>query len=275
TGTRCNISCTHCYVNSSPENDSISYLQYSTFKRFLDEALEKDFPKLEIYFTGGEPFINPEILEMLGESLKQADTTVLTNGTRVTDDMARKLRTIQNMSERKFFFRVSLDGPDEASNDSIRGEGSFKKARNGIQKLKDYGFESNIIITSMRSWPKKEAKVVEEKFVDLIVEDFAIIKGSSSLKILPPLRIGRESNRSRPYTAREMFTDTCFTEYDYKMLQCSSCRMVTEKGVWVCPILVNDERGRMSSTLTDSFVPYPMRSMACWTCRMEGMSCTN
>jgi AdoMet-dependent heme synthase len=56
-------------------------------------------------------------------------------------------------------------------------------------------------------------------------------------------------------------------------LQCSSCRMVTDQGVWVCPILVNEPAARMGETLADALGPYPLRHAACWTCHVYGVSC--
>jgi hypothetical protein len=87
--------------------------------------------------------------------------------------------------------------------------------------------------------------------------------------------IGREERRNRGYNEDELFTESCFINYDFRKLQCSKCRMVTEKGVWVCPILVNEPGGKMGDSLEDTFKPFAMKYTACWTCRMGGLSCEN
>ncbi|MFW9928475.1 MAG: radical SAM protein [Candidatus Thorarchaeota archaeon] len=272
TGSRCNLECTHCYVESGPKVNTHPYLTYETFSKHLQDALSRKDKKLEIYFTGGEPFINLNIIKMLEKSLEHADTTVLTNATRITKTVAKRLSDIQEKSAHKLIFRVSLDGPDEKSNDKIRGVGAFKTAQKGLKNLIDVGF--NPIITAMNNWENKNNTTIKSQFVNLIA-DIGVPKEKTQLKILPPLRIGREAERTHPYTKNELFTPSCFDNYDYSNLQCSKCRMVSENGVWVCPILINEERARMGKTIKESARPFGMKYMACWTCRMEGMNCTN
>lgn len=272
TGTRCNLECTHCYVNSSPENNDHPYLKYDTFKQQLDIALENNFSKIDIYFTGGEPFINPDILQMIDESLNHGNTTILTNGTRFSESTLETLRNIVKDRKYSLTFRISLDGPNKEEHDMFRGEGSFDKTMQGLKNVS--GMKIDTIITAMRSWEKFESENKESEFISLFTES-GIPQEKQKLKILPPLRIGRESVRSRSYNTTELFTEECFTEYDYKQLQCSKCRMVTEKGVWVCPILVNEEGAKMSNDINGSFKPFGMKYAACWTCRMDGMSCEN
>src|SRR5215472_3595279 len=80
TGTLCNLACEGCYIESSPRNDRLVYLTLSDVQQFLSETLHK-FPSVEeIGFTGGEPFMNPEIIAMLDGALSVGyRTLVLTN----------------------------------------------------------------------------------------------------------------------------------------------------------------------------------------------------
>jgi MoaA/NifB/PqqE/SkfB family radical SAM enzyme len=270
TGSKCNLECSHCYVESGPRANKHPFLQFQTFKNGLNEA--RNYRKLEIYFTGGEPFINPEFFNMLEEALKHGNTTVLTNLTRIDKKMANKLLKIQEKSNYSLTFRVSFEGSDADSNDIIRGKNSFDKAEDGLTHLVNAGF--NPIVTIMKSWPDLKKEEMISNF-QVMLEKIGIPKENQRLKILPPLRIGREAIRNQPYTEKELFTDKCFTDYDYNNIQCSKCRMVSENGVWVCPILVNEESARMGSTLTEASRPFPLKYMVCWTCRMDGMSCTN
>lgn len=272
TGSKCNLTCTHCYVDSSPTADQHPFLTLETFKNSINETLSKNYKKLDIYFTGGEPFVNPDLVEMLKESLKHADTTILTNATKISKSMAKKLASLQNNTNKKLIFRVSVDGPTKESNDEIRGKRAFERATQGIENLVEHGF--NPIITAMRSWSLLDSGKMNDQFVDLLVEK-GIPSEKQILKILPPLRIGREIDRNRGYGPQELFTEDCFTDYDYNNLQCSKCRMVSERGVWVCPILINEDHAKMGDNLTETEKPYEMVDMACWTCRMDGMMCTN
>ena len=67
-GTVCNLSCTHCFISCSPENDSFGFLGRETVRRYLDEA--KTMGVKEFYFTGGETFLNKEIYGILEDALQ-------------------------------------------------------------------------------------------------------------------------------------------------------------------------------------------------------------
>src|SRR5215469_210298 len=62
TGTLCNITCRNCYIESSPRNDRLAYLSAAEVARFLDEIAALRLGTAEIGFTGGEPFMNRELL---------------------------------------------------------------------------------------------------------------------------------------------------------------------------------------------------------------------
>src|SRR5438128_4549972 len=69
TGTLCNITCRNCYFESSPRNDRLVYLTLAEVTSYLDEIAALGLPTREIGFTGGEPFMNPEIVAMIGAAL--------------------------------------------------------------------------------------------------------------------------------------------------------------------------------------------------------------
>jgi hypothetical protein len=92
------------------------------------------------------------------------------------------------------------------------------------------------------------------------------------LKVLPLFRIGAEERRSRAYADWERIAE--LAESDAAKLQCSSCRMVTSKGVYVCPILIEQPEARMGETLAETLRPFPLAYGACHTCWVEGVTCT-
>src|SRR5215475_13164474 len=80
TGTLCNLTCTNCYIDSSPTNDALVYLSAGEVAEYLDEIGALGWPVREIGFTGGEPFMNPGIVAMLEDALSRGfDVLVLTN----------------------------------------------------------------------------------------------------------------------------------------------------------------------------------------------------
>ena len=82
-GTLCNLECRHCFISCSPHNHSFGFLDLETVRRALDESVRLGVK--EYYFTGGEPFLHPRMLDILEATLRIGPATVLTNGTLFTD----------------------------------------------------------------------------------------------------------------------------------------------------------------------------------------------
>src|SRR3954465_11318336 len=70
TGTLCNLTCGHCYIESSPRNDRLIYLSIADVAQYLDEITALRLGTGLIGFTGGEPFLNPHLAEILDLTLK-------------------------------------------------------------------------------------------------------------------------------------------------------------------------------------------------------------
>src|SRR5438093_2534284 len=79
TGTLCNLTCRHCFISCSPHNHSLGFLDVETIRRALEESMALGVK--EYYFTGGEPFLHPEMVSILILALRYGPATVLTNGT--------------------------------------------------------------------------------------------------------------------------------------------------------------------------------------------------
>jgi hypothetical protein len=138
TGTLCNLTCRNCYIESSPTNDALVYLRLAEFEAYLDEISREHLPVHEIGFTGGEPFMNPDMVAMM--ALAQArgfDVLVLTNAMR---PMRRSEVGITDLPREQLTFRVSLDHHTPAVHDAERGADAFAKALDGIYWLATHGF---------------------------------------------------------------------------------------------------------------------------------------
>src|SRR3954447_4560099 len=129
TGTLCNLTCTHCFISCSPSNQSFGFLDYDKVLAALEDS--KRLGVKEYYFTGGEPFMHPRILDILEKTLAIGPATVLSNGTLFREKTVERLAAIRDGSIYSLELRVSIDGPDATSNDKIRGAGAFKRAMEG------------------------------------------------------------------------------------------------------------------------------------------------
>ena len=95
------------------------------------------------------------------------------------------------------------------------------------------------------------------------------------IKILPALRIGAEAQRGRGYCAEERVTPEMMDGFDQSHLVCNHSRMVTDRGIYVCPILIEAADARLGTTLEEARGGYRLRHHACYTCYQYGTICAN
>ncbi|REJ74717.1 MAG: radical SAM protein [Planctomycetota bacterium] len=267
-GTLCNLECTHCFISCSPKNDAFGYLSLETVERRLEES--RSLGVKEYYFTGGEPFLNREMVPILEKTLEYGPATVLTNGTVLKPEWLERLRAAEEASTYCLEFRVSIDGPTPEINDPIRGERTFERAMKGVALLVEFGFLP--IITMTRTWDERDDSEILGTFREVLAE-YGYTR--PRLKVLPRLKIGAEAQRTCGYEPYERVTPEMMEDYDSSQLICSHSRIVTDRGVHVCPILIDSPDSLMGATLEESLTPYPLRHGACYTCYLYGAICTN
>jgi uncharacterized Fe-S cluster-containing radical SAM superfamily protein len=270
TGTLCNLACTHCFISCSPTNHSFGFLDHDTVLRALDQS--RALGVKEYYFTGGEPFMHPRLLEMLSATLAIGPATVLTNGTLVPERTARALAYCRDRSNYSLEIRVSIDAPDAEANDRIRGPGAFDRAMSGVRNLLAAGFLP--IITVAQTWEDDEqTSGVYQKMRQAMLE---IGYTRPRIKLMPALRIGAEALRSRGYRDDERISSDMMIGFDTSTLLCSATRVISSRGVHVCPILIEQPDARLSESLPDSIdIDYPLARQACYTCWRYGAICSN
>lgn len=145
TGTLCNITCHNCYIESSPRNDRLVYLTRSEVTRFLDEADQLGGRPREIGFTGGEPFMNPDIITMLVDSLRRGyDVLVLTNAMKPMQRHKEVLLRLHGQYPGRVRVRVSLDYYESERHEQIRGPRSWLPALDGLDWLTAHGIDSAV-----------------------------------------------------------------------------------------------------------------------------------
>jgi len=207
---------------------------------------------------------------ILVETLRYGPATVLTNGTVLKDAWLAELRDADEASLYSLEFRVSIDGFSAETNDPIRGEGTFERALAGVQKLVEFGFLP--IITATRTWPEEDEQQVVGQFVAMLQQaGYA----RPRLKILPSLHLGAEADRSHGYCDSQRITQPMMQGFDASQLVCEHSRIVTDRGVYVCPILIESTDARLGDTLAESLQPYALGHGACYTCYQYGAICSN
>jgi hypothetical protein len=264
TGTLCNLACKSCYILSSPTNDALVYLTLAEAEAYLDEAAA--LGTREIGFTGGEPFMNPDIVPMIAAALARGfDVLVLTNAMR---PMRRFEAALKPLASRSLTMRVSLDHHSRAVHEAERGPGSWAKALDGVKWLAEHGFRLAIAGRQMPGESMVEARVGYRRLfaeLDLDVE---------GLVLFPPMDAGADVPE---------ITEACWgiTGVDPAGIMCASSRMVVKaRGaerphVVACTLLPYDPRFALGPTLADAARPVRLNHPHCARfCVLGGASCS-
>lgn len=266
-GTLCNLSCTHCFVPSGPGITRHAMLSRSEVAARVAEGLALGVK--EVYFTGGEPFLNPEFDATLADTLALAPATVLTNGTLFTARRVESLAALARASRYSLELRVSLDGDSAESHDAIRGAGSYRRTLDGLRAVSAAGLLPIVTVTQLDRTDPLEFR--EGVFARLRAEGLA----RPRVKVLPMFKLGREADRVGAYGERDTLALLPADAFDPLRLQCGTCRAVTSQGVFVCPLLVDEPAARMGHTLAETQRAFPLAHGACHTCWVTGMTCAN
>ncbi|MBI3517120.1 MAG: radical SAM protein [Proteobacteria bacterium] len=156
TGTLCNITCQNCYIESSPRNDRLAYLTAGEVACFLDEIASARLGTAEIGFTGGEPFMNPQFIAMLEDTLGRGfRALVLTNAMK---PMMRRRAALLDLRARlgdRLTLRVSLDHYTPALHETERGPRSWPAVIAGLKFLTEHGFTTHV--AGRLCWGEAEA----------------------------------------------------------------------------------------------------------------------
>lgn len=230
----CNLKCRHCYIEKNPYKNEEDFISLEKIKASLITI--KNSSLKSIYLTGGEPLLHPDFNQILRMCLKISNTTVMSNGIMINDKKARFLRKIDDESKFETIYRISLDSTNELENDNLRGRGSFRKALVAISSLLKYEFNP---IISIINYQNKEKSQIFEEFQNYFSKK-GFILDDINLKIIPFFKKSEEINQIE-------IND----EIIYEKLDCYNSRVVSQNGIYACPMLVDDYRARLGSALAD------------------------
>lgn len=253
TGTLCNITCANCYIESSPTNDRLAYLTRAEAAVYLDEIAQLRLATAEVGFTGGEPFMNPEILGLLEDALLRGfRVLVLTNAMQPMrrPRVAAGLLRLREAHGGRLLLRVSLDHSTAGLHDAERGQGSFDRTVAGIDWLVANGF--SIAIAGRSMWGESEP-AARAGYARLFAErGWPVDAGDrSALVIFPEM----DARRDVPE-----ITTACWgiLQLSPDAMMCATSRMVVKrKGaarpvVVPCTLLPYETAFEMGSSLAES-----------------------
>jgi hypothetical protein len=253
TGTLCNIECLNCYIESGPKNDRLSYFEARDAARLFDEIETLGLGTREIGFTGGEPFMNPDIARMMGDALDRGfEVLVLTNA--MQPMMRPRLRqALVELNARhggRLSLRVSLDHYSATLHDIERGPGAFHRAIEGLDWLATHGLR--LTIAGRTCWNESEAEARAGYATLFAARGYPVDAGDPAALVLFPEMDGAHDVPE--------ITTACWgiLGVDPADIMCASSRMVVRrKGedrpeILPCTLLPYDPDFGMGATLAQS-----------------------
>lgn len=247
TAKNCNQRCKHCYIDFPLSKSVKDFISIDKIKQAL---IDSEHEKIEcIYLTGAEPMTHPEFNSILRLCLKRSNVCICTNASFINEKKARFLKKVEEESSNEVIFKLSLDHFEEVKNDDLRGRGAFRQTVNAIKCLIKYGFNP---VLNIVNYYREDKKVLMSGFKALCD------------------KIGFEANDFN-FQIREYYNKYKPASEDVNWgkntnLDCKTGRILTEKGVYVCPFLANDHRGRMGSSLQDYSKKMPLETDFCLSC---------
>ena len=275
-GSQCNIECANCYIQSSPTADHFIYLTPEDMAPYLDEIDEMYEEKIEIAFTGGEPYLNPHMLRLSEMALERGHTLlVLTNAMKpmMRPRVQKGLLDLQTRFPGKMTLRVSLDHFSQSGHDEERGDGSFDIALKGLGWLTEHGFDLHIAGRAMFSESDAAAR---KGYAALIkAQGWDIDAHDPAQTILFP-------EMDETVDVPEVSV-ACWSILDVHpdSMMCSNSRMVVRRkgedraSVLACTLLWDDVQFETGKTLKESLGPVRLNHPHCAKfCVLGGASCS-
>jgi molybdenum cofactor biosynthesis enzyme MoaA len=271
TGTLCNIECKNCYIESSPKNDRLVYLTFEEVKSFIDEALDKNLGTNEVGFTGGEPFMNKDIMKMIDYSLRKGlKVLVLSNAMK---PMLNRTKDLIKLNHSNLTIRVSIDHYQKEKHEEIRGKNTYDVMLQGLKWLNENNF--NYTLATRLLWDEKEE--------DLRKNFGAFIKNNNlRLDTNSPKQLVTFAEMDEKIDTPEI-TTSCWDilKKDPNDVMCSWSRMVVRKknskspSVIACTLLPYADEFDLGETLTNSLQKIYLNHKHCSKfCVLGGSSCS-
>ncbi len=274
TGTLCNLACEHCYIESSPRNDRLAYLSREEAGTYLREVAALGLDTEEIGFTGGEPFMNPDFLAMLGDSLAAGHRAlVLTNAMRPMMKCVDGLLALHGRYGQRLTLRVSVDHHLAARHEEERGRRSWAPTIAGLRWLSANGF--SVRVAGRRLWNDDEARL-RTGFQALFDAEGVNVDAYSpqQLVLFPEM----DETADTPEITTECWGLLGVKPED---MMCASSRMVVKrKGatapeVVTCTLLPYDEQFALGRTLAGSLGAVALNHPHCSRfCVLGGGQCS-
>lgn len=274
TGTLCNLACENCYIESTPRNDRLVYLTRAEVRGYLDEIEALGLGTSSLGFTGGEPFMNPAMLDILEDGLARGyEVLVLSNAMKPMWHRRAALVVLNQRFPGQLTIRVSVDHYRRELHEEERGPRSWQPTLDGLRWLCTNGF--GVHVAGRTRWGDSEAEL-RRGFAALFAREGISVDADDrrALLLFPEMD---------PAAAVPEITTECWSllGVDPGTVMCATSRMVVKhKGaahptVVSCTLLPYDPRFALHDTLAGALGTVALNHPHCAKfCVLGGGSCT-
>lgn len=242
TAKNCNIRCRECYIKFPYTKNIKDFIKIDVIKKMLTELQEEEIRC--IYLTGAEPMTHPDFNSILRLCLKKSNVCIMTNASFINEKKARFLKNVEREGFNRIFFKLSFAHYDEMKNDAVRSRGAYRQNIYALKCLDKYEF---INILSVANYYKEQHSLIVEQFTEKL-ESWGIENAI--------IQVSEWVNDTMPEDRMDTDTPT----------DCKTSRTLTANGVFSCPFLANDYRGRCGSDFSDYSDTVRLETNFCATC---------
>lgn len=269
TGTACNLACPFCLEGSRPGDNRLERITLADAQPLIDEAVALGVKQFS--FTGGEPFLVKDFINILAYAAARKPCLVLTNG---TEPVLKRLHQIRKLADslQPISFRVSLDYPDAERHDAGRGNESFANALKGLRGLHELGFA---VTVARQMEPDEDKASVDAAFNELFVTH----------GLPADLRLVAFPDFGTPHEDRQVpdVTEDCMTRYQNEATRrefmCAFSKMIIKQDgrmrVYACTLVDDDPGYDLGGSLAEADGQRVMlHHHRCYNCFKYGSSCS-
>ena len=274
TGTLCNLTCANCYIESSPRNGRLAWLTAEEVRHYLDEIAHDNLPTRLIGFTGGEPFMYPDILDMLDLVLSRGlNGLVLTNAMKPLRKLRTPLLDLRRRHGERLSIRVSLDHYTPIVHEAERGRRSWAPTIDGLIWLAREGFALDV---AGRHFTAETEGELRAGYAALFAEHGIPIDALDPVRLMlfPEMDLTRDVPE---------ITTSCWgiLHKSPEDVMCATSRMVVKRqgadrpAVVACTLLPYDPRFELGATLAEASGPVSLNHPYCASfCVLGGAACS-
>lgn len=242
TAKNCNQRCAGCYIDFPMTRNVKDFISIDKIKDALNDT---KFENLYcIYLTGAEPMTHPDFNAILRLCLKRCNVCICTNGSFLNEKKIRFLKRVEDEGVNQIFFKLSVAHYNELDSDKVRYRGHYRQTIYALKNLSRYNFTS--VLSIQNHYNLEHAEIME--MFNRIFKEQEIHNTDIQIAVSHP-----------------SFEDENFSKPSLKT-DCMYGRTLSQNGVYACPFLANDYRGRCGSSFKDFSSSVTAETDFCATC---------